>query len=74
MVSFGLAGGLLLGFFLFSKEIIVVNEKTFASSHPQVFFGGDSAWGPKNVITAVAHGHQAAISIDLMCKQKNLLC
>ncbi len=54
-------------------EMPVVNEKTFASSHPKVFFGGDSAWGPKNVITAVAHGHQAAISIDLMCKQKNLL-
>ncbi len=51
----------------------VVDEKTFASSHPKVFFGGDAAWGPKNVITAVAHGHQAAISIDLMCKTKNLL-
>lgn len=51
----------------------VVDEKTFASSHPKVFFGGDAAWGPKNVITAVAHGHQAAISIDLMCKAKDLV-
>lgn len=50
----------------------VVNETTFASSHPKVFFGGDSAWGPKNVITAVAHGHQAAISIDLACNGKDL--
>jgi NADPH-dependent glutamate synthase beta subunit-like oxidoreductase len=37
---------------------------TFQSSVPNVFFGGDSAFGPKNIITAVAHGHQAAISID----------
>lgn len=45
-----------------------VDEVTFVSTNPKVFFGGDSAWGPKNVITAVAHGHQAAISIDLMCR------
>ena len=45
-----------------------VDEVTFASTNSKVFFGGDSAWGPKNVITAVAHGHQAAISIDLMCR------
>ncbi|PBQ31124.1 glutamate synthase [Sphingobacteriaceae bacterium] len=51
----------------------VVNEKTFASTHPKVFFGGDAAFGPKNVITAVAHGHQAAISMHLMCQQKNQL-
>jgi len=50
----------------------VVDKKTFVSSNPKVFFGGDAAWGPKNVITAVAHGHQAAISMDLMCKQKNI--
>jgi NADPH-dependent glutamate synthase beta subunit-like oxidoreductase len=43
----------------------VVDELTFASSHSKVFFGGDAAFGPKNVITAVAHGHQAAISIHL---------
>jgi NADPH-dependent glutamate synthase beta subunit-like oxidoreductase len=51
----------------------VVDKNTFASSHPKVFFGGDAAWGPKNVITAVAHGHQAAISIDLMCRKKHML-
>ena len=50
----------------------VVNEVTFASTHPKVFFGGDAAWGPKNVITAVAHGHQAAISIDLFCRNEDL--
>lgn len=51
----------------------VVDEKTFVSSHSKVFFGGDAAWGPKNVITAVAHGHQAAISIDLMCRSKSMV-
>lgn len=49
-----------------------VNKDTFASSHPKVFFGGDAAFGPKNVITAVAQGHQAAISMDLMCQKKNM--
>ena len=53
-------------------EMPVVNETTFASTHPKVFFGGDSAWGPKNVITAVAHGHQAAVSLDLLCQGKDL--
>ncbi len=42
----------------------VLNAKTFQSSLPQVFFGGDAAFGPKNIITAVAHGHEAAVSID----------
>ena len=42
----------------------VLNKTTFQSSLPQVFFGGDSAFGPKNIITAVAHGHEAAVSID----------
>jgi len=51
----------------------VVNEKTFRSSNEKIFFGGDAAWGPKNVITAVAHGHQAAISIHLMCEGKDLI-
>lgn len=50
----------------------VVNETTFQSSNPKVFFGGDAAFGPKNVITAVAHGHHAAISIDLACQNKSL--
>ncbi|WP_374565883.1 FAD-dependent oxidoreductase [Ideonella sp.] len=42
----------------------VVGEKTMQSSLPNVFFGGDAAFGPKNIITAVAHGHEAAVSID----------
>jgi ferredoxin len=50
----------------------VVDEVTFASSHPKVFFGGDAAFGPKNVITAVAHGHQAAISIHYACEGLDL--
>jgi NADPH-dependent glutamate synthase beta subunit-like oxidoreductase len=37
---------------------------SFQSSVPNVFFGGDAAFGPKNIITAVAHGHEAAVSID----------
>jgi NADPH-dependent glutamate synthase beta subunit-like oxidoreductase len=54
-------------------EMPVVDKTTFQSTHPKVFFGGDAAFGPENVITAVAHGHQAAISIDLLCKGENLL-
>ncbi len=50
----------------------VVDQKTFASTHPKVFFGGDSAFGPKNIIWAVAHGHEAAISIDLALSGKAL--
>ena len=41
-----------------------LGEKTFQSTLPHVFFGGDAAFGPKNIITAVAHGHEAAVSID----------
>ncbi|MXV14110.1 FAD-dependent oxidoreductase [Hufsiella ginkgonis] len=50
----------------------VVDKLTHQSSHPKVFFGGDAAWGPKNVITAVAHGHQAAVSIDLFLRGQDL--
>ena len=50
----------------------VLDEVTFQSTNPKVFFGGDAAFGPKNVITAVAHGHQAAISIDLFCHGKSV--
>ena len=50
----------------------VVDQKTMASTRPDVFFGGDSAFGPKNIIWAVAHGHDAAISIDLLCEGKPL--
>jgi formate dehydrogenase (NADP+) beta subunit len=41
-----------------------VDPKTMQSTIPTVFFGGDAAFGPKNIIWAVAHGHDAAISID----------
>lgn len=53
-------------------EMPIVNETTFQSTLPKVFFGGDAAFGPKNVITAVAHGHQAAISMHLFCVGKDL--
>ncbi len=49
-------------------DMPVVDEKTYQSTIPKVFFGGDAAFGPKNIITAVAQAHQAAISIDLYCK------
>jgi formate dehydrogenase beta subunit len=45
----------------------IVDPKTMASSHPKVFFGGDAAFGPKNIIWAVAHGHDAALSIHRLC-------
>ena len=44
----------------------VLGKDTFQSSVANVFFGGDSALGPRNIITAVAHGHEAAVSIDRM--------
>jgi len=49
-----------------------VNKITFQSDLPHVFFGGDAAFGPGNIITAVAHGHEAAISIDLFCNGQDL--
>ena len=49
-----------------------VNKVTFQSTLPRIFFGGDAAWGPENIIWAVAHGHQAAISIDHFCNNKDL--
>ncbi len=49
-------------------ECPVVDETTMMCSRDGVFFGGDSAFGPKNIIWAVAHGHEAAISIDKYCK------
>jgi NADPH-dependent glutamate synthase beta subunit-like oxidoreductase len=54
-------------------DMPIVDKTTFQSTNPKVFFGGDAAFGPENVITAVAHGHQAAVSIDLLCNGKNLL-
>ncbi len=49
-----------------------VDPKTMASTHRQVFFGGDAAFGPKNIIWAVAHGHDAALSIDKMCSGSDI--
>ncbi len=50
----------------------VLDAATFRSTLPNVFFGGDAAFGPKNIIWSVAHGHEAAISIDLYCQGKEL--
>jgi NADPH-dependent glutamate synthase beta subunit-like oxidoreductase len=50
----------------------VVDRTTMQSTRPGVFFGGDAAWGPQNIIWAVEHGHQAAISIDNRCQDKSL--
>jgi len=47
-----------------AQGLPVLGADTLQSSLPQVFFGGDAAFGPKNIITAVAHGHAAAVSID----------
>jgi NADPH-dependent glutamate synthase beta subunit-like oxidoreductase/ferredoxin len=48
-------------------DMPVVDETTFESTLPGVFFGGDAALGPKNIIWAVAQAHEAAISIHLRC-------
>ena len=48
----------------------VVDPVTLQSTRPEVFFGGDSAFGPKNIIWAVAHAHEAAISIHNLCSGK----
>jgi formate dehydrogenase (NADP+) beta subunit len=49
-------------------DVPVVDTTTFQSTRPGVFFGGDAAFGPKNIIWAVEHGHQAAISIHRHCQ------
>ncbi len=49
-----------------------LDKTTFQSTVPNVFFGGDSAFGPKNIIWAVAHGHDAAVSIDKLLNQEDL--
>ncbi len=48
-------------------DMPVVDPATMQSTIPTVFFGGDAAFGPKNIIWAVAHGHEAAVSIDKLC-------
>ena len=49
-----------------------VDKVTMQSTLPRVFFGGDAAFGPKNIIWAVAHGHDAAISIDKLCQGEDV--
>ncbi|MDW8282350.1 MAG: FAD-dependent oxidoreductase [Myxococcales bacterium] len=49
-------------------DMPIVDRQTMQCSLPGVFFGGDAAWGPENIIWAVAHGHQAAISIHNHCQ------
>ena len=53
-------------------DMPVVDEVTMGSTHPKIFFGGDAAFGPKNIIWAVAHGHQAAISIHQLCQGESV--
>jgi NADPH-dependent glutamate synthase beta subunit-like oxidoreductase/ferredoxin len=53
-------------------DVPVVDVTTFQSTRPGVFFGGDAAFGPKNIIWAVEHGHQAAISIHKHCEGTSL--
>jgi formate dehydrogenase beta subunit len=53
-------------------DMPVVDEKTFVSTNPMVFFGGDAAFGPKNIIWAVAHGHDAALSIHRMLSGEDI--
>lgn len=50
----------------------IVDEATMMCSRDGIFFGGDSAFGPKNIIWAVAHGHEAAISIHKYCSGESL--
>jgi len=50
----------------------VLDEVTFQATNPKIFFGGDSAFGPENIIWASAHAHQAAISIHLFCQGRDL--
>jgi ferredoxin len=57
-----------LGIEMDEWHVPVVDEKTMESTLPGVFFGGDAAFGPKNIIWAVAHAHEAAISIHQRCE------
>jgi formate dehydrogenase beta subunit len=50
-------------------DVPLVDERTMESSRPGIFFGGDAAFGPKNIIWAVEHAHQAAISIHNYCQR-----
>lgn len=53
-------------------DMPVIDKVTMQSTIPNIFFGGDAAFGPKNIIWAVAHGHDAAISIDKFCNGENV--
>ncbi len=53
-------------------DVPKVDEVTMGCSVPGIFFGGDAAFGPKNIIWAVAHGHDAAISIDKYCRGEDV--
>ncbi|HZZ87216.1 MAG TPA: FAD-dependent oxidoreductase [Caulobacteraceae bacterium] len=52
-------------------DMPVVDPVTMGSTHPKVFFGGDAAFGPKNIIWAVAHAHEAAVSIHKLLSGEN---
>src|SRR5262249_41243432 len=54
------------------RDMPKVDKRTMMSTRAGVFFGGGAAWGPENIIWAVAHGHEAAISIDQFCHGKPL--
>jgi len=55
-----------------SWDCPVIDESTFMSTREGIFFGGDAAFGPGNIIEAVAQGHQAAISIDKYCQGQDV--
>jgi NADPH-dependent glutamate synthase beta subunit-like oxidoreductase/ferredoxin len=61
-----------LGIEFDSWDMPVVDRQTLQTGCEKVFIGGDAAFGPQNIITAVAHGHQAAQSIDLFCRGQDL--
>lgn len=62
-----------IGIDLDQWDIPVVNETSHCGSLNGVFFGGDSAFGPKNIIWAVEHGHRAAISIHKHCEGQDIM-
>lgn len=53
-------------------DMPIVDKTTYQTTQSTVFIGGDAAFGPENVITAVAQGHQAAVSIDLFCQGEDI--
>ena len=54
------------------RDMPEVDKLTFQSTNPMVFFGGDAAFGPKNIIWSVAHGHEVAVSIDKMLRGEDI--